>query len=87
MNRIRDDNRWQNLRVVSSSQNKRNTNLSRQNDLPTGVHPKGDKFQAQISIAGKNHYLGSFLTPEAAAIAYRSALQAVMPSGQGNANG
>lgn len=87
INRIRDDNCWQNLRAVSSSQNKRNQKLSRQNDLPTGVHPKGNKFQAQISIVGRNRYLGSFLTPEDAAVAYESALQAVMPSSQGNADG
>ena len=83
INRDRADDRWENLRAVSCSENARNRKLPRRNDLPTGVHssPNSHKLQAQISVNGKKLHLGMFSTPEAAAAAYERALRSIMPSG------
>lgn len=39
---------------------------------PRGVRPYGAKFQALIRHNGKQHYLGTFLTPEEAHEAYKA---------------
>lgn len=71
-NRNRSDNRYDNLRRATSSQNQANC-LGRGN-LKKGVTrlPTG-KFQAQIKSDGKNHYLGSFSNEADAHAAYASA--------------
>ncbi len=81
INRLRDDNRWSNLRDVSPSENKRNCKRPRIHDLPIGVTAEGDKFKAQIRVNRKICHLGMFQTPEAASAAYQYALQALMPAG------
>lgn len=72
INRIKDDNRWVNLREATHSQN--TINISPRNRLlPRGVKRKGRKFTAEI---GKpNLYLGTFDTPEEARAAYVVAAQ------------
>lgn len=73
INGDRVDNRIENLRVVSASENSQNrqrANRRRIVDLPLGVYPRGRKFESRIRIAGKNHFLGVFETVTEAAQKY-----------------
>jgi HNH endonuclease/AP2 domain-containing protein len=67
------DNRRENLRICTRSQNQSNNGLSRINTSGfKGVtfHKKTQKWQSQIGIDGKIVYIGLFDTPEKAAHAY-----------------
>lgn len=73
-NTVRDDNRFVNLREATRSENKRNSGPHRDNKLGLkGVRLDRKRFQANINFGGKQVYLGTFDTAEAAASAYRSA--------------
>ena len=68
-NRIRDDNRIENLRLADRYQNAQNADKSKlKYDLPRGVHKisGGDNFRAQISFQGKLIHIGTYKTPEEA---------------------
>lgn len=68
------DNRIENLRLATASQNAQN--MKRHKDGATGfkgVIRSGRKWVAQITCKRKHFYLGTFVTPEAAARAYDSA--------------
>lgn len=60
------DNRRSNLRVVTNEQNHQNLATR---DALRGVtrHPRSSRFRARVTLRGKEHYLGSFDTPEEAA--------------------
>jgi hypothetical protein len=63
INHIRDDNRWENLRQVSSLLNGRNLPLKKSNiSGHTGVfwHKVNKNWCAQVSVNGKAKHLGSF---------------------------
>ena len=61
-----------NLRNCSMSQNKMNvTPIGLSKFL--GVHPRNDKYVAQIKVNGKKIYIGTFKTEEDAAHAYDNA--------------
>lgn len=67
------DNRIENLRAVSSSQNKWNARMRRDNSSGfKGVVPakSGKAFRAQIAYSGRVRYLGTFETAEEAARKY-----------------
>lgn len=72
----RADNRWINLRLATSTQNKANTGR-RQNNTSglKGVswHRGAGRWLAQISVRGQYFYLGLHATKEAAAAAYDTA--------------
>lgn len=74
VNRVRDDDRWENLREATHSQNSINrveTNRKKHPKLPRGVYPiPSGRFTAIITVAKKTKYLGVFDTPEAAHGAY-----------------
>jgi hypothetical protein len=73
INRDRKDCRRSNLRFCSQSHNNANTKLRLDNSTGyRGVHFNkcSGRYIAQISIAGRGKHIGSFSTPEAAAIAY-----------------
>lgn len=72
INGIRDDNRWENLREVSRSENLQNQRKARSNNELgfLGVRRSRKRFRAQIWLNGKQHYLGTFDTPELAHQAY-----------------
>ena len=63
INRIRDDNRFNNLREVSRSKNHMNMSIPSNNKSGVvGVyfHKQRGKYQSQIKINGKNIYLGIY---------------------------
>jgi len=65
INRIRDDNRLENLRLVSRTENMWNTNYS-----GVTLSPNKKRFKAQINVNGVKKYLGLFDTEEEAKNAY-----------------
>jgi hypothetical protein len=69
INRNGLDNRRENLRLCTHSENNRNRRLlqSRNTTGYRGVERSGDKFRAQIILMNKRIYLGSFSTAEEAA--------------------
>lgn len=68
------DNRRENLRLATSTQNRCNARHSTKAKSPyKGAYAHGNKWHSQIQINGKRVYLGSFDTPELAHEAYRSA--------------
>lgn len=77
INRIRSDNRFQNLRQSTPSENKQNT-TDRINNTSghRGVtwHKARQKWQAQISVMGKHLYLGTFDSVDDAAAARKEAV-------------
>lgn len=70
-NRTTLDNRRVNLRIATSSQNNANqgARTARSGFRGVGQAPSR-RWQARIGIDGRQQYLGSFVTPEAAAAAY-----------------
>ena len=67
-----DDNRIQNLRLATSSQNKRNTKKIGKSKF-TGVCPSRGKWMASIRINGVKKFLARFECESCAAIAYDNA--------------
>jgi hypothetical protein len=63
-NRVKDDNRFENLRLATD-------NTNQWNRLARGWHKRGDRYQACIRHHGHLMHLGTFLTPEEAQAAYR----------------
>lgn len=75
-NMVRDDNRFENLRLTTNSQNmanmrKRPTNVSGYKGVCW--HPKIGRYTAGIKVNMKRIYLGCFTDPAAAHEAYRKA--------------
>jgi hypothetical protein len=77
INCVKDDNRIDNLREASPSENMQNMVTSYSNNkqgiLGVCFQKKMGKFQAQIMKYGKNKYLGCFYTKEEAHKAYLEA--------------
>lgn len=75
INRNRTDNRLDNLRLVSSSENNLNTSaIAMSRSGHRGVYQtRSGKYQAQIRRNGKKLYLGTFDTVDAASLAYQRA--------------
>lgn len=82
INGVRSDNRWENLRSASNAINMQNRFKANVNNAAglLGVSRKsnGQPF-AQIMVAGKNIYLGSFDTPDLAHSAYLNAKKSHHP--------
>ena len=69
---------WSNLRPATSTQNKANQKIRRDNKTGfKGVHPCRNRFSARAHIRGVYKHLGVFDTAEEAAAAYRQATVAV----------
>ena len=79
INQIKDDNRIENLREVSKSENQHNVKMNKHNTSgATGVYfSKAGKWIAQVVHLGKAIYLGSFTLKEDA-IAKREAANEVL---------
>lgn len=74
------NNRWDNLREATPSENARNVRQPSHSRSPyKGVtwHKGDKKWQASITVDGRKRYLGSFKTAEDAAAAYRGAAQRI----------
>ena len=70
----KSDDRWQNLRIATHSQNEYNKPLGITNTSGfKGVSKNGNRWRAHIRINGKSTHLGRFPTKEEAAAAYRKA--------------
>lgn len=82
-NGVRDDNRFLNLREASNAENQHNQRHARRDNRTglLGVSTNGGRFQAQIMVDGKQHYLGCFGTAEAAHAAYVEAKRRLHPGG------
>jgi hypothetical protein len=75
-NTNRSDNRWNNLREATKSQNKRNSRIradSRNQFKGVRREHRGLPWSARIWVDGKDVRLGSFTTEQAAADAYKVA--------------
>lgn len=70
INRIKTDNRIENLRLATQSQNLNNQPGRSKLGLPKGVQLHNSKYRAKITINGKSIHLGVFDTPEEAGKAY-----------------
>jgi HNH endonuclease len=73
LNRIRNDNRIDNLRDVTHMQNRCNTSNNVSGVPGVAWHKLGKKWQVQIRVAGKSKSLGYFTNIEDAAAARREA--------------
>lgn len=76
VNGVKTDNRIENLRECTSSQNKGNIGLLRNNKTGyrgVSFNNRSQKFHAQIKINGKQTYLGRYDDPKEAARVYNQA--------------
>jgi hypothetical protein len=74
INGIRSDNRIENLRIATVSQNTFNRGVQKNNKHGIkGVTPVGNRWMAQIQVHGKQMYLGTFDVLEDASKAYKTA--------------
>lgn len=87
INRVRDDNRIANLRVVTHQENAMNTISARSKHGVPGVNKRGRQWQAQITLHGKRISLGFFPTKEDASAAYIKAKQEMHPTYEHNYRG
>lgn len=74
-NRVRDDNRIENLRPVTHSENMQNRVHARRDNTAglLGAHIDRGRWTARITVDGKERRLGYFPSPEAAHAAYMDA--------------
>lgn len=68
----RSNNKWDNLRLCTQSQNLANRRAFKPGQ-PKGIRQKGDKWQARIRVDYQEINLGTFTTQEDAAEAYKIA--------------
>jgi HNH endonuclease len=76
INRICTDDRWENLRLATRSENATNSNRWERlkvSSLPRGVHKVNNGYQARISVNCERKHIGFFKTPEEAHAAYLKA--------------
>ena len=76
INRVKDDNRIENLRLATRSQNEANTGLRRNNSSGfKGVYffKRTNRWRAKIDHDGREIHLGYYDSAEEAAMAYNSA--------------
>ena len=73
INRVRDDDRWLNLREASWVDQARNRGRTISRDLPVGVYKVGSRYRAMIGRGGVLVYLGRFSTIAEASLAYQAA--------------
>lgn len=79
INRVRSDNRIENLREATKSQNKINSDIWRNNKSGyknVHFHKATKKWAAEVKRNGKTQHIGLFVTPEAANLAVGSYLDA-----------
>lgn len=73
INGIKDDNRIENLRDCTNSENQCNRSMQTNNTSGfKGVNRSNNKWRAQTNVNGKQKHIGLFNTPEEASQAYQS---------------
>jgi len=80
----KQNNRLDNLEIITHRRNSALTYISRNRELPTGVTKTAigiKRYKAQISYLGINRYLGSYLTVEEASEVYIAASDAIIKIG------
>lgn len=71
IDRVKDNNRFINLREATYQQNTGNTGIQKDNTSGfRGVSRIGKKWTSQIKVSGDSVYLGYFTTPEEASKVY-----------------
>jgi hypothetical protein len=78
-NRIASDNRWNNLRAATRSEQTQNRERRKPFLYPVGVKRCYNRYQASIAIDKKRIYLGMYATAEAAGQAYLAARELYHP--------
>lgn len=74
INGMKSDNRWENLRQVTNSENCRNMPIPKHNTSGVlGVYTEGKGWKAAIQVGGKNIHLGCFRSLSDAAQARKEA--------------
>lgn len=82
INRNKLDNRIENLRPLSHSENARNCSDKHfKYDLPRGVTMQRGKFKAQIKFCGKTRHIGLYKTAAEASEAYAAFVAKLRTSG------
>lgn len=80
----RSNNAWANLRLLTHAQNcshRQQLNKNSSSGFPgASFYPRSGKWRSQLMVAGKQHWLGHFDTPELANAAYLSAQQTLQSS-------
>ena len=77
-NRVRHDNSWRNLRLISDQENRWNRKQRAGSSMPyVGVRTVGRRFGSRISINGKMKHLGLFATAEEAARAFDNSVRQI----------
>jgi hypothetical protein len=70
------NNRWANLRLATRWQNRANSRVNRNHKLGIkGVSKVGNRYKANIRVAGQLIYLGRYDTAEEASEAYQEAAE------------
>jgi hypothetical protein len=79
----RANNRWENLRLATRSQNMQNMRCAKANSKTgyIGVSPMKNRFRATITVNKRQIWIGSFATAEEASAAYVSAKRRVHERG------
>lgn len=75
MNRDRSDNRIENLRVLSVSENNRNS--AKSDHANVGVWKTGKRFKATYRVDGKRYYIGIFDTEDEAIAERRKFIESI----------
>lgn len=66
--RDRGNDLLSNLRAATKSENGMNAMRPKPSGLPRGVFPNGKRWRAEGTVSGKTHHLGTYATPEEAAV-------------------
>jgi hypothetical protein len=80
----KQNNRLDNLEIISHRRNSALTYISRNRELPTGVTKTNigiRRFKCQISYLGINRYLGCYMTAQEASEVYIAASDAIVKTG------
>ena len=81
----KQNNRLDNLEVITHRLNSALTYINKKRELPTGVTKTAigiRKFKCQISYKGVNRYLGCYMTAEQAGNVYQEAAKTIMETGE-----
>lgn len=81
----KQNNRLDNLEIISHRRNSALTYIHRNRELPTGVSksPVGiRRYKAQINHRGVNNYLGCYMTPQEASQIYQEACDGIIKTGE-----